>query len=65
MEMPVHLPKETYPQTNEEWFCSLTTKEKAEWITDNLSVYADDWVKKDEKLLNPATWESWLNEKHR
>ena len=54
-------PKE---QTNEEWFCQLSTEEKAKWITENLSVYADDWVKRDEKLLNPATWEKWLKEKH-
>ena len=50
--------------TKEEWFCRLSTEEKAKWITENLSVYADDWVKRDEKLLNPATWEEWLKEKH-
>lgn len=51
-------------QTNEEWFCNLSTEEKAEWVTKNLSVYADDWVKSDEKLLNPATWVDWLKEIH-
>ena len=51
-------------QTNEEWFCQLSTEEKAEWITENITVYADDWVKSDEKLLNPATWVEWLKEKH-
>lgn len=50
--------------TNEEWFTSLSTEEKAEWITENITVYADDWVKSDEKLLNPATWVDWLKEKH-
>ena len=50
--------------TNEEWFCQLSTEEKAKWITENLSVYADSWVKSDEKLLNPITWEEWLKEKH-
>ena len=53
------------PMTNEEWFCGLSTEEKAEWVTKNLSVYADDWVKSDEKLLNPATWVDWLNEVHK
>lgn len=52
------------PMTNEEWFCGLSTEEKAKWITENLSVYADDWVKRDEKLLNPVTWVGWLKEKH-
>lgn len=52
-------------QTNEEWFCQLSTEEKAECVTKNLSVYADDWVKRDEKLLNPATWVDWLNEVHK
>ena len=52
-------------QTNEEWFCSLPTEEKAKWITENLSVYADLWVKRDEKLLNPVTWEEWLKEIHK
>ena len=51
--------------TNEEWFCQLSTEEKAEWVTKNLSVYADDWVKSDEKLLSPATWVDWLNEVHK
>ena len=50
--------------TNEEWFCNLSTEEKAKWITENITVYADDWVKSDEKLLNPATWVEWLKEKH-
>lgn len=50
--------------TNEEWFCSLSTEEKAKWITENITVYADDWVKSDEKLLNHATWVEWLKEKH-
>ena len=50
--------------TKEEWFCQLSTEEKAKWITENLSVYADSWVKRDEKLLNPVTWEKWLKEKH-
>lgn len=52
------------PMTNEEWFCTLSTEEKAKWITENITVYADDWVKSDEKLLNPATWVEWLKEKH-
>ena len=50
--------------TNEEWFCQLSTEEKAKWITENLSVYADEWVKKDDKLLLKETWERWLKEKH-
>ena len=52
------------PLTNEEWFASLPTEEKAKWITENITVYADDWVKSDEKLLNPATWVEWLKEMH-
>jgi hypothetical protein len=53
------------PMTKEKWLCQLSTEEKAKWITENLSVYADDWVKRDEKLLNPATWVDWLNEVHK
>lgn len=50
--------------TNEEFLRSCSTEELAEWIAKNLSVYADDWVKRDEKLLNPVTWIEWLQEAH-
>ena len=57
-------PAPSTPMTTEEWFCQLSTEEKAKWITENLSVYADSWVKSDEKLLNPATWVEWLKQPH-
>ena len=41
-------------QTNEEWFCSLSTEEKAEWLT--------DFVSKQNK--NRLEWYWWLKQPH-
>ena len=53
-------------QTNEEWFCGLSTEEKAKWIAYQIyyaakcDVYSEnrkDWSSKD--------WEMWLKQPHR
>lgn len=53
------------PQTNEEWFDTLSTEEKAEWIVETfLPTYGAYWVVHNEKLLNSATWVEWLKQPH-
>ena len=44
---------ENYVQTNEEWFCNLSTEEKATFLASN-------------KMLNfdYQMWIEWLKEKH-
>ena len=58
-----HGTKETEP-TNEDWFCSLSTKEKAEWINNKmLEAYHDGrngWTPRFSKIKT----EKWLREKH-
>ena len=41
------------PMTNEEWFCSLSTTEKAEFLS--------TMAKKAESI---SWWDDWLKEKH-
>lgn len=61
--------------TNEEWFCSLSTEEKAEWLGDKLDYcqimwyWACDkctWSKKHESCMNDKEkWLEWLNQPHK
>lgn len=53
------------PFTNEDWFCSLTTEEKAKW----LSQHSQHMYNCGEKHATPKTmyeedWEFWLKAKH-
>ena len=63
------------PQTNEEWFDSLTTEEKAEWITNKINaklrmalhdaeLYDGD-VDEKEYMENEDEWVEWLKEEHK
>ena len=58
-EMPSHLPK----QTNEEWFCSLSTEEKAKFLRkiyrDGRDDYVGEWYEQTE-----ADFVEWLKEIH-
>ena len=50
--------------TNEQWFCNLSTKEKAKWITG----VARDGYNSDFKTLNifnAEFWENWLQQGHK
>ena len=55
-------------QTNEEWFCSLTTKEKAEWLYS--AMFENGFKEKIEDIayMNMQAVEDeiycWLKEKH-
>ena len=53
------------PPTNEQWFCALSTEQKAKWIAyqiyyatkcDVYGLNRKDWTVSD--------WEKWLKEKH-
>ena len=42
------------PKTNEDWFCQLSTEEKAEWLYYHSGA-----------MSSKGDWEDWLKEKHR
>lgn len=52
--------------TNEKWFCSLSTKEKARWFCDHIR--CSD-CRFDKKCLNEQMgqelWENWLKKPHK
>lgn len=43
---------ESHIETNEEWFCQLSTKEKAQWLADKQGKH------------KAIAWEEWLKEPH-
>ena len=50
--------------TNEEWFCSLTTAEKARWLYDHyVNARADEFYGRPEKTL--SEYQKWLVSVHR
>ena len=53
------------PMTNEEWFASLSTEEKAEWIS---KVTIDAWFRQvNNELPKPngaKEWAEWLKQPH-
>lgn len=52
-------------QTNEEWFCGLSTEEKAEWLS-NRDEFIYDCGQKGTtpKIMDKDEWEKWLKEIH-
>lgn len=47
--------------TNEEWFCSLSTEEKAKWFTAKAG-----WIMRMNQSNNPKKlWFEWLKEEHK
>lgn len=46
-------------QTNEEWFCGLSTKEKAEWLEDKMT-----WAAQEQGTFTAKGWEKWLKQPH-
>ena len=64
------------PQTNEEWFCGLSTEEKADWldkVAENCCQICDETNKTicrsniawGCKFESKQAWESWLKEVHK
>ena len=50
-----------YPteQTNEEWFCSLSTEEKAKWLENKMT-----WAAQEQGTFTAKGWEKWLKQPH-
>ena len=45
------------PQTNEEWFCGLSTEEKAKWLEDKMT-----WAAQEQGTFTAKGWEVWLKQ---
>ena len=53
------------PLTNEEWFCSLPTEEKAKWLSQRSQILYDCGQRDVfPKTMYEEDWETWLKEKH-
>ena len=54
------------PQTNEEWFCGLSTKEKSEWLS-NRDEFIYDCGQRGftPKIMDKDEWQEWLKQPHR
>lgn len=52
-------------QTKEEWFCSLSTEEKAKWLSRHSEfLYECGKRQSTPKIMYEEDWEYWLKEKH-
>ena len=52
------------PQTNEEWFATLSTEEKAKWLYDHyVNARAEEFYGRPEKTL--SEYQKWLVGVHR
>jgi hypothetical protein len=52
------------PITNEEWFCQLSTEEKAKWLYDHyVNARADEFYGRPEKTL--YDYQKWLVSIHK
>ena len=52
-------------QTNEEWFCSLSTEDKAKWLSQRSQILYDCGQRDVfPKTMYEEDWETWLKEKH-
>lgn len=45
--------------TNEEWFCSLSTEEKAKWLENKMI-----WAAQEQGTFTAKGWEMWLKAPH-
>ena len=52
-------------QTNEEWFCRLSTEEKAEWLS-NRDEFVYDCGQRGftPKIMDKDEWQQWLKQPH-
>lgn len=47
------------PMTNEEWFCQLSTEEKAKWLENKMT-----WAAQEQGTFTAKGWETWLKQPH-
>ncbi len=54
------------PPTNEQWFCSLPTDEKAKWLS-NRDEFIYDCVQRSvtPKIMDKDEWKEWLKGEHK
>lgn len=53
------------PITNEEWFCGLSTEEKAKWLSRNSKfMYGCGRMETTPKIMYEEAWEWWLKQPH-
>ena len=45
------------PMTNENWFCSLSTNEKAKWLEEKMT-----WAAQEQGTFTAKGWEIWLKQ---
>jgi len=54
----------TQEQTNEEWFCGLSTEDKAEVIAEKIKHAQLQYVPTYGTFTNSDWWEEWLKQPH-
>ena len=47
------------PMTNENWFISLPTEEKAKWLENKMT-----WAAQEQGTFTAKGWEMWLKQPH-
>ena len=53
------------PPTNEQWFCSLSTGEKAKWLSQRSQILYDCGQRDAfPKIMYEEDWEMWLKQPH-
>lgn len=53
------------PMTNEEWFATLSTEEKAKWLTNHSKfIYECGQKQVAPKIMYEEDWEWWLKQPH-
>ena len=58
-------PKPSEPMTNEEWFCGLSTEEKAKWLTNHSKfIYECGQKQVAPKTMYEEDWEWWLKQQY-
>lgn len=50
--------------TNEEWFCTLSTEEKATFLAIQIRLGVEFYRTNDERYQDHDWWVKWLREKH-
>ena len=51
--------------TNEQWFCGLSTEDKAKWLSQRSQILYDCGQRDVfPKIMYEEDWEYWLKEKH-
>ena len=51
-------------QTNEEWFCGLSTEEKATFLAIQIRLGVEFYRTNDERYQNHDWWVEWLKQPH-